>query len=317
MLFALALLPLAFALPEQTTFQYSSRVAGAVAPPLPPLNKASFVNHTLLPLNDGNFLPSPAFGVGSAFYQQNATEAAMELSGFVGGIDGNEESVGEAMRLEGIPREELYITTKYDYLDSEDVKVEFQKSLTKLGVSYIDLYLIHFPQFAPDPAKVWSAFESLVERNLVRSIGVSNYEVANLTVILSFAKIKPAVNQIRFHPYNQLLQAPVVKLGDEHGIITAAYSSLTPITKEPGGPFDKVMEKVAKKEKITIGQVVLDWVKSQGIAVVTTSGKDYRQKEQLDVFGPSFPALSKKEIKHLTKAGIKGETKKLKRSKGL
>lgn len=130
MLFALALLPLALALPHtQTTF---SSVA------LPTLNKAAFSNHTLLALNDGNFLPSPAFGVGSAFYQQNATEAVRSALR-VGyrhldnaAIYGNEASVGEAMRLEGISREELYITTKYDYIESEDVEVEFQKSLDKV-----------------------------------------------------------------------------------------------------------------------------------------------------------------------------------------
>ena len=73
----------------------------------------------------------------------------------------------------------------------------------------------------------------------MRSIGVSNYDVATLSVILALAKIKPAVNQIRYHPYNTLAQAPVLELASEHGIVTAAYSSLTPITKEPGGPFDK------------------------------------------------------------------------------
>ncbi|KAK4701514.1 hypothetical protein P7C70_g4717, partial [Phenoliferia sp. Uapishka_3] len=308
MLFALMLLPLALALPNaQTTFSSPSS--------LPPLNRAAFVNHTLIPLNDGTFLPSPAFGVGSAFYQQNATEAVRSALR-VGyrhldnaAIYGNEESVGEAIRLEGIPREELYITTKYDYLDEEDVEVEFQKSLKKLGVTYIDLYLIHFPKFVPDPLKVWRAFESLVAQGLVRSIGVSNYDVATLSVIIALAEIKPSVNQIRYHPYNQLENAPVVKLSDKYGIITAAYSSLTPITKMPGGPFDEVMEKVAEKSEMTIGQVILSWVKSKGICVVTTSGKDYRQKEQLDVFGPLFPALPKKEVKQLDAAGVKGELK--------
>ncbi|KAM0754513.1 Aldo/keto reductase [Meredithblackwellia eburnea MCA 4105] len=307
----LALASISIAAPSsapQTTFDTSTSTSTS---PLAPLNPANFPGHTLIALNDGTFFPSPAFGVGSAFFGQNVTDVVkLALKTGYRSLDnaavyGNEEYVGEAIRQSGIPRDQLYITTKYDFLNGETVEVEVQKSLQKLGIDYIDLYLIHFPRVAVDPLTTWRSFESLVTSGTVRSIGVSNYGVEDLNTVLQLAEIKPAVNQIRYHLYNTVEQDPVVELGRKEGIVSAAYSSLTPITKEPGGPVDDVLEEISEKEGITEGQVILDWVKGKGIAVVTTSGKDYRQKEQLDVFSSSFPELTKKEVQTLEKAGLK------------
>lgn len=142
----------------------------------------------------------------------------------------------------------------------------------QLGVAYVDLLLIHFPFVAAhDPAGVWASFESLHSRNLVRSIGVSNYDYKSLKALLALPDrtVTPAINQIKYHPYVQLQQAAVIELADEEGIRTAAYSALTPLTSETGGAVDKVLTKIAEEEGITEGQVILDWVKRQGIAVVT------------------------------------------------
>lgn len=124
---------------------------------------------------------------------------------------------------------------------------------------------------AHDPAGVWASFEALVESGRVRTIAVSNYAVRDLRALLALPnlKIKPAINQIRYHPYNTLQQSSTLELAKEEGIVVAAYSSLTPLTTEPGGAVDRVLKDIAEVEGITDGQVILDWVKGQGIAVVT------------------------------------------------
>ncbi|KAI5476586.1 hypothetical protein MNV49_007473 [Pseudohyphozyma bogoriensis] len=314
-----ALPTLSLALPSQ--FVISDPTSAASSTKLPALNASHFPGHVLIPLNDGNFVPSPAFGAGTAWHGQDPEDTLEALVSALkvgyrhldnSAIYYNEEVVGKAIKQSGIPREELYITTKFDNLDGEDVETEFQKSLDKLGVTYVDLYLIHFPQFAqPSLSAVWKTFESLVSRKLVRSIGISNYNAAQLAELLLIARIPPAVNQIRYHPYNTIEQKPVVELAKKEGIVIAAYSALTPLTKEEsrGGPIDEVLKEVVEEQDITEGQVILSWVKQKGILDVTTSGKEWRQKEQLDVFAEDFPELSKEEIKKLDKAGIKGELK--------
>ncbi|KAL7408938.1 oxidoreductase [Mrakia frigida] len=276
----------------------------------------TFPNHTLITLNDGGFIPSPAFGVGSALYQKNATEdVVLALKNGYRHIDnaaiyGNEESVGEALKIAKVPREELYITTKYD---GGDVRTEFELSLKKLGVDYVDLYLIHFPKFADAGGgikTVWREFERLREEGLAKSIGVSNYGVIELTELLLLAKIKPAVNQIRYHAYNAKENAPLLALAGLNDIVIEAYSSLSPITKFPGGPADPIGERIADRIstvsggiKVTVAQTILDWLKTKNIVAVTTSGKDFRQKEQLQVFQESFPPLTEEEIKEYEEAG--------------
>jgi len=205
-----------------------------------------FPGHDLHKLNDGRWLPSPAFGVGSVWHddehRQLVTDAVLsaltvgyrhigkrqvhvrvafqegssccveaDCGAGLGWADnsaiyGTEQFVGEALAQAGIAREELFITTKFDNIFNNETSVErtFQLSLDKLGLDYVDLYLIHFPQFARPAAPVWREFEALVERGLVRSIGLSNYNQTDLQEILDLPglKVKPAVNQIRYHPYS-------------------------------------------------------------------------------------------------------------------
>lgn len=205
---------------------------------------------------------------------------------------GNEKSVGDAIRASGIKRDELYITTKYDHLNGSSVEKEFQASLHKvrftaraldlniaetvslqLGVAYIDLLMIHFPRAAEHcPLDVWRSFESLVHRGLVRSIGVSNYGLTNLAALYDVPGglvVPPAVNQVSFHAYDQLTLHAALAFGKDKGIRTAAYSSLTPLTKQPGGKADTVVQKIANKRGWTASQVLLAWVKAKEVAVVT------------------------------------------------
>ncbi|KAL7416057.1 NADP-dependent oxidoreductase domain-containing protein [Mrakia frigida] len=268
-----------------------------------------FPGHVLYTLNDGNQIPSPFFGVGSVLKGSNVTENAL-LSFKTGyraldesAIYFNEDTAGLAIAASGIAREALYITTKFDALHGQDVEAEISSSLEKLGVSYVDLYLIHAPVFVKDPLDVWRKMEALVEQGFTRSIGVSNYDATQLSELLSIARIKPAVNQIRYHAYNAQSHQPLLDLAKKEGILIEAYSSLTPITSAPGGPADSIVEKVAKRlskatgKIITPGQATLGWLCSKGIVAVTTSSKEERLKEQLVPFEKDFPAWTEKEIR--------------------
>ncbi|KAF5347718.1 hypothetical protein D9756_010309 [Leucocoprinus leucothites] len=241
-------------------------------------------------LNDGNKIPSIAFGTSSAGHGQQAIdqiEQAISL-GF-SHVDTaqwyrTEVEVGKAFRECGLAREEIYITTKYSGLHDLDIQTSFQNSLENLGVSYIDSYLIHDPKNAvPDIPTAWRQFEDFKEKGLAKSIGISNFAVPELQKLLSIAKIKPAVNQILFHPYVYAEQAPTVALCQAEGIVVEAFSSLIPITHYSGGPVDILANKIAEAKSIAPEQVLLAWVKAKGVIPVTTSSKKDRLERYLDV----------------------------------
>ncbi|SCV73420.1 BQ2448_7346 [Microbotryum intermedium] len=273
-----------------------------------------FASHRLFTLSDETILPSPAFGVGSVWKGENVTEIVLSaLKQGYRHVDNaafyaNQESVADAIRASGLKREELYITSKYDRLHGKGPEDELHDTLTKLNTTYLDLYLIHTPQFGADPW-IWPVFESFVHRGLVRSIGVSNYLVADLEKLLASNSltIAPAVNQIRLHLYNQVEMHATVEWCRRHGIQIAAYATLTSLTTRHGGQVDNVVEKIAKRHGITEGQTIMKWADQKDWAIVTTSGKDYRQKEQLQVFEADFPSLSKKERAKMERKGRKQE----------
>jgi len=139
--------------------------------------------------------------------------------------------------------------------------------------------------------------------------------VSDLKPLLKIAKIPPAVNQIRYHIYNAADQKAAIDYGKKYGIVTESYSALTPLTQLSGGPADEVQEKIAERlEKtidddeveVTTGQAILTYIRTLDIVSVTTSSKDWRLKEQLDVFSENWPELTKKEVKEYEKAGKKG-----------
>jgi len=134
-----------------------------------------------------------------------------------------------------------------------------------------------------------------------------NFRVNHLTEILEVAKIKPAVNQIEYHPYVFKASGSTVKLNREHGIITSSYGGLSPITRVQGGPLDTVLPSICKRlentrgQPVTQGQVLLKWLQQQGILVVTTSSKEERMKEYLDTF--NVPPLTAEEIQAIDENG--------------
>ncbi|KAI0315333.1 NADP-dependent oxidoreductase domain-containing protein [Amylostereum chailletii] len=256
-------------------------------------------------LNDGTEIPAIAFGTGSVHKGEDVSglvDNALQ-AGFshidTSAICKNEEYVGTAIRESGLDRSELYITTKFDGGDIED---ELHTSLSKIGVKFVDLYLIHFPQAITNEALEdgWAQFEKLQEDGLTKSIGVSNFQVEHQRV-LRVAKVVPTVNQIRFHPYNYASWKELLELSAKNNIVIEAYSSLTPITSMPGGPLDPVLAKLSKRIGGTPTQVIFKWVLAKGAVVVTTSSKRERLDEYLAA--PSLPDLTADEIAEIDAAG--------------
>ncbi|RXW14330.1 hypothetical protein EST38_g11527 [Candolleomyces aberdarensis] len=239
-------------------------------------------------LNDGRKIPSIAFGSGSVnkgkdihAYIEQAIEAGFSHLDTAQYYQ-NEESVGRAIRESGLERSALYITSKYSY-GHETPRKAFEDSLTKIGVKYLDLYLIHAPQIVKDYVGAWVELEKIQEEGLAKSIGVSNFGIEELQILLKHAKVTPAVNQINFHPYNYTQLKPLLEYQAKHDIVTEAYGSLAPITRYPGGPVDVPIKKAAERLNITPTQVIFLWVKAKGAVIVTTSSNKKHLEEYLAV----------------------------------
>ncbi|PCH38897.1 Aldo/keto reductase [Wolfiporia cocos MD-104 SS10] len=237
----------------------------------------------LIPLNNGTSIPSIAFGTWTlGGGQQSIDNVDQAISVGFNHIDTaqsyrNEKEAGIAIHESGLAREDVFITTKYSGLNGLDVETSIQNSLENLGVQYVDLYLIHSPRLAvPDIPTIWAKMEKVQTAGLAKSIGVSNFNVPQLETLLGSAKIKPVANQILFHPYVLDTQAPIVKYGNQNGIVSEAYSVLIPLTRQPGGPVDAPVQSIATRLKVQPEQVLLAWAKAKGVVVVTSSTKKDR-----------------------------------------
>ncbi|KAE9408810.1 Aldo/keto reductase, partial [Gymnopus androsaceus JB14] len=219
-----------------------------------------------------------------------------------------EEYVGKAIKESGLAREELFVTTKY----SQDTGVQksVRKSLSNLGISYIDLYLIHNPRLVVNATKTWKEFEQLQKDGLAKSIGVSNFIIAQeLEDLIKVSNVKPAVNQIMLHPYNHHEMKPVLDVCARHNIVVEAYSSLASITTYPGGPVDAPINAAAERIGATPTQVVFLWVKAKGAVIVTTTTTKAHMEEYLAV--ANLPALTAEEVAAIDAAGAQGPPSKL------
>lgn len=193
----------------------------------------------------------------------------------------NEEEVGNAIKKSGIPREELFITTKVwiEHYGYEECRKSVIESMRKLQLDYIDLVLLHQP-FA-DYYGAWRALEELYAEGKLRAIGVSNFNPDRLVDICSFSRIKPMVNQVETHPHNQ--QKAAHEWMKKYGVVHEAWA---PFGEGRGGLFtDPVLEKIAAKYGKTTAQVMLRWHIQRGIAVIPKSTHIERMRENSDVFG--------------------------------
>ena len=191
----------------------------------------------------------------------------------------NEEGVGQAIKESGVPREELFITTKLWNADQgyESTLEAFEISLNKLGLDYLDLYLIHWP--GKDKYKeTWKAFEELYKQGRVRAIGVCNFQVHHLEDLIASAEIKPMVNQVEFHPH--LTQKELLAYCKAQGIQLEAWSPL----KQGQLLNHPVLEDIAQKYNKSVAQVILRWDLQHGVITIPKSVKEQRIIDNSNVF---------------------------------
>jgi diketogulonate reductase-like aldo/keto reductase len=191
----------------------------------------------------------------------------------------NEEAVGRAVRKSGIPREEVFITTKLwnDDHGYESAITACDRSLKKLGLSYIDLYLIHWP-VENLRSETWKALETLLESGKCRAIGVSNFTIHHLEQLMGQSTTVPAVNQVEFSPY--LYQKKLLDFCMAHGIQLEAYSPLTRGSRLK----DPRLVTIAKQHGKSAAQILIRWALQSGIVAIPKASTREHIRENADVF---------------------------------
>lgn len=216
-------------------------------------------------------------------------------------IYGNEQDVGAALKESGVPRAEVFVTTKLWNADQgyDAALRAFDASLARLGLQQLDLYLLHWPV----PGKrleSWRALERLLEEKRVRAIGVSNFMVSHLEELLGRAKVVPAVNQIELSPFLQ--QREVRACCEQHGIAVEAYSPLT----RGARLRHPVVVSVARHVARTPAQVLLRWGLQHGLIVLPKSTHANRIAENLALFDFELPAADMSQLDALEEGLVTG-----------
>lgn len=248
-------------------------------------NNGKIVSIPTKTLNNGVKMPALGFGTLELNDSVGINSVAKAISlGYrlfdTATIYGNEEAVGKGIKKSGIDRKKLFISTKLWVSDMgyENTKKAFERSLKKLGVDYLDMYLIHRPH--GDVQGSWKAMEELYKEGKIRAIGVSNFDSVQLADLMAKAEIKPAVNQIELNPFFQ--QPEMQRMIEKFGVQVEGWS---PFAQGRNGLFtNKVLIEIGKKYNKTAAQVTLRWLIQRGIIVIPrTSNPDY-MKENLNVF---------------------------------
>jgi diketogulonate reductase-like aldo/keto reductase len=229
-------------------------------------------------MSDGFAIPSLALGVwqipdGPAC--KDAVKWALELG--YRHIDtaqgyGNEASVGEALKTSGLPRDEVFVATKF-YPGHADPAAELEASLDRLGLEYVDLYLVHWPQGGPTWA--WPGMEQAQSRGHARSIGVSNFDVGELEQVMGIASSPPVVNQIQLSPLNS--RPGLIESGDSHGLVHEAYSPLGTGSLLQHQRVRDIATRVGK----TPSQVLIRWGLQRRFVVLAKSAHREHLEENL------------------------------------
>jgi len=252
-------------------------------------------------LSNGVEIPYLGFGV---FLVNDPTECEQSvLSAIKNGYQSidtatryeNEEFVGNAIKSAGVPREELFITTKVWVTDFgyEETKKAFHESLKKLQLDYLDLYLIHWA--APGFEETWRALEDLYEEGLVRAIGVCNFQIHHFEKLAETARITPMLNQVETHPLFQ--QVELRNYMAQHNI---AHEAWAPLGQGKNGLFDlPALAAIAKKHNKTVAQIILRWHLERDTIIIPKSVHEHRIMENADLFDFTLDAEDIKTIASL------------------
>ena len=253
-------------------------------------------------LSNGVQMPMEGFGV---FQIPNDACEAVVLTALKTGyrlIDTassyqNEKAVGDAIRKSGIPREELFITTKayIQEMGYEKTKLAFERSLKNLGLDYLDLYLIHMP--FGDYYGAWRAMEELYEQGKIRAVGVCNFLPDRLLDLCKNVRIRPMINQIEHHPHDQ--RDEEIALMKKLGVQPEAWA---PFAEGLKGMFSEpLILELAQKYHKTPGQILLRWNIENGCAVIPKTVHEGRMRENLDIWDFQLSKQDLERMKELDK----------------
>jgi len=237
-------------------------------------------------LNNGMTMPVLGFGV---FQIPDAEECERSVSealrvGYrlidTAASYGNEAAVGNAIKQAGVAREEVFVTTKLWIQDAgyERAKAAFERSLQRLGLEYLDLYLIHQP--VGDVYGSWRAMEELYREGRIRAIGVSNFPPERIMDLIVYNQVVPAVNQIECHPFNQHIETQQFLQDNQVQI-----ESWGPLARGSDNIFEnEVLRSIAGKYQKTVAQVILRWLTQRGVVAIPKSVRPERIAENFNVF---------------------------------
>ncbi|WP_405016576.1 aldo/keto reductase [Kitasatospora sp. NBC_00070] len=246
-------------------------------------------------LNNGRTIPQLGFGVWQVADDEAATAVETAIKAGYRSIDTaaiyeNEAGTGKAIAAAGVPREDLYVTTKlwnsgtvdWSGQQGQDAVLRaFDDSLAKLGLEYVDLYLIHWPRpMHGSFGNIWTAFEKLAADGRAKSVGVSNFGPVQLDALAQRSGLVPVLNQVELHPH--FPQHELRAHHAEHGIATEAWS---PLGQGKDLLTEPALVKIAEKHGRTVAQVVLRWHLQSGIIAIPKSVTPSRIVENLDVTG--------------------------------
>ncbi|ESK94052.1 aado keto reductase [Moniliophthora roreri MCA 2997] len=252
-------------------------------------------------LNNG--VRMPAVGIGCWMGQAGNSEQVVDMVKMALRIGyrhidtalnyGNELSVGKAIRDSGVQRNEIFLTTKLSSEDHGRVAEALERSLENLGVEYVDLYLMHWPQAfsekgttlspeeSPTLVETWKMMEKLLDSGKVKSIGVSNFSIQTLSTLLAHAQIIPATNQVEMHPC--LPQHSLLEFCRKHDILLTAYS---PVGKHKFAS-DPDISAIAERMGVSVAQTLLSWGVQRGTAVIPKTVQEERLKENIQLLSLS------------------------------
>lgn len=266
-------------------------------------------------LNDGNKIPIVGFGTYKSQNQEGIESVISAISNGYSLIDtaaiyGNEEAVGKGIKASGVLRKDIFITTKLwrESLGYKSTKIEFQKSLNRLNLDYIDLYLIHWPANAKNydnwqktNADTWRAMEELQAEGKIRSIGVSNFFQEHLEALFQTANVIPSINQIEFHP--GYWQQELVEFCKRQNIVVESWSPLA-----RGKVFgNEVLKAIANKHNRSVSQVCLRWIIQHDVIVIPKSTSPKRIQENMNLFDFELTTAEMELINKLPEIGFSGE----------